>query len=199
MVKRASLRSLWLSAYAGSNPVLRRAFFILFCHNWFMRYLACFKPTDEITRMLSEESIVFPLSGVHCTIWQFNFWERDEAEVIRALSTLEGRVFTTKILEYARYDNDSNVFVLRKPRMLQTLHQEVIRALRGFDKNPSRLDERADRYGHDKYNPHITISNSPELPGLKNGYIGISMEIRGYNLLKKKEGIWMEVEGFKLM
>ena len=161
-----------------------------------MRCLTCFKPAESLTEKLSKEKLTIPASGLHCTLWGFNINEKNESDIVLALSAIKAQPFSIGVIGYSKFDEDSHVLVLSKPQELQGLHEKIVRTVRPFDKNPSLFDLMVEQYGLEKYNPHITISRAPIV--LQQQYQGTLMPISEYYLLKKKEGKWQEIGKFSL-
>ncbi len=164
-----------------------------------MRYLTCIKPAEGLTeKLMNDPELRIPSSGIHCTLWGFNIWEKDESQIIDVLSYIKVKPFSISISRSDIFDNNSYVLILKKNEELCRLHANIVKEVRLFDKNLILFDDMVNRYGLEKYNPHITISKYFIPTKQKTDYEGLCMLISCYHLLKKKNGIWEEVSVFNL-
>ncbi len=86
---------------------------------------------------------------------------------------------------------------MSKPPALQELHEAILGRVKPFDKDEAQFMKMMTEIGFGNYNPHITLSKDD--PGkLKKKYIGRSFEVASYELLRKKDGVWLPVKTFPL-
>ncbi len=164
-----------------------------------MRYLTCFKPGKSLTGLLlSEPNINPPSSGIHCTVLVFNLEEKNEPNLIETLSGIKTRPFDASISKYKQFDDNSCVLTLAADPEAYQLHREIFERVITLDDRRCLFDKIGENYFLENYKPHITIAKSSVLVPLQHDYIGLSMHISDYCLLKKKDGAWQEVAVFKL-
>jgi hypothetical protein len=161
----------------------------------YMQYLAYFKPNKELSDLiLSQKDIVVHGSGLHCTLCFFPMESKYERSLISDLSNITFNSFEIKTQGLDNFDKGSLVLKLSRPDELIHLHKEIVSTVRKYAS--PKFDEIAKKYYGDNYIPHLTISESSHF-NKKLKYLSGRVDIISrYNLVKKSNGKWKEIQTF---
>ena len=161
-----------------------------------MRYITWIKPTPDLAGMINVEK--FPdkqKHPLHCTLWGFYINEAQEGSVVDALNGIKEVPILNFTSGYNYFENKT-VILLTRPDSLLRLHTSIVEIARRFDEDTEKFYYNVERFGLERYNPHITVSDS--VVQLQGNYENIPNCAISYFLLKKINGIWQNAAEFKL-
>ena len=177
-----------------------------------MRYLTYVKPDQaffskfENLQEMCQKHIYTPSSGLHCTLWGFNLNEIDEDRIIQELEKLKPDIETplqlqTITSEMLKQEDGtySLATILDISKGLNNLHIEITKIVRNYDKSPQLFDEMFEKFGGNRYKPHITLSKKLTIQNYDisdSGFVGHKWYVSSFFLSKKKAGRWSEIAEF---
>lgn len=163
-----------------------------------MQYLTVLKfPLSLQSMLLSEHGIKVSKTGLHTILWGFNALKADEKHLIKSLSGIYSEKFKLTITEEGTlFDGNLRVLLLEKSKPLYNLHRRIVATSRPFDKTPKIFDKNLAEYGEDNYVPHIALPGIEKRQELKGNYAGTEMGMVKFNLMRRKDNNWIDVEDF---
>lgn len=159
-----------------------------------MRYLAFFRPEGELAdRILRQEGLALPSSGLHATVCAFRMGREHEASLVRGLSAIAFPAFDVETTGYAVYDEGSTVLELSLPPALELLHHAVA----GVAERYGRLGTRGHgEHVKEAYSPHVTLAKREPGFGRAPELVGVEERVTEYHLARRDEDGWRRIRRF---
>ncbi len=77
-----------------------------------MRYLTYFRPPRDLEEDLKGEGLIFPASGLHCTLVGFAAQREKEGRLLEVLANVSVKPFSVQVKGREHFDNNGS-YVLR--------------------------------------------------------------------------------------